>query len=74
MFNKILKNTKVAINNYNMGNIINIFKTKNLKKFWKKCDKKQFPKLLRVSMDKYIDSENYSHTSKVHRFFLIKCL
>lgn len=74
MFAKILKNTKVAINNYYMGNVINIFQTKNLKKFWNKCNKKKFPKLLGISMDKYINSENYYHTSPAHRFFLIKCL
>ena len=50
---------KSIINNYCMGNIINIFHSKNLKKYWLNSSKVNFSKLLIYSMDKFLYSENY---------------
>jgi len=65
---------KNIINNYCMGNIINIFHSKNLKKYWLNSSKKNFSELLIYSMDKFLYSENYNYTSTLHKYFLIKHL
>ena len=65
---------KSIINNYCMGNIINIFHSKNLKKYWLNSSKVNFSKLLIYSMDKFLYSENYKYTSTLHKYFLIKHL
>lgn len=65
---------KNIINNYCMGNIINIFHSKNLKKYWLNSSKVNFSKLLIYSMDKFLYSENYKYTSTLHKYFLIKHL
>jgi len=57
-----------------MTNILNLFKSKNLEKIWKKLNKKNFDDLLIKSMDKYCASIDYKKTSKHHKFALIKIL
>ena len=65
---------KNIIDNYCMGNIINIFHSKNLKKYWLNSNKKNFSELLIYSMNKFLYSENYNYTSTLHKYFLIKHL
>ena len=51
-----------------------MFLSKDLKKYWKNSDKKNFDKNLIISMEKFLNSEDYRKTSTNHKFAIIKIL
>ena len=69
-----LKETRKFVRGYTMTNIFNLFLSKDLKKYWKNSDKKNFDKNLIISMEKFLNSEDYRKTSTNHKFAIIKIL
>ena len=57
-----------------MTNILNLFVSKNLKKYWYNSNKKNFDDLLIKSMEKYLISKDYKKTSSHHKLAIIKIL
>jgi putative sugar O-methyltransferase len=69
-----LKKIRNFIRGYTMTNVLNLFLSKNLKKYWKNCNKNNFDDLLTNSMKKYILSVDYKKTSDHHKLAIIKIL
>ena len=69
-----LKEIRKFVRGYTMTNIFNLFVSKDLKKYWKNSDKKNFDKNLITSMEKFLNSEDYRKTSTNHKFAIIKIL
>ncbi len=71
---QFFKKIRDLIRGYSMGNIFNIFLSKNLKKYWLNAEKKNFDEILKRSMEKFICSKDYQKTSNNHKFAIIRNL
>tara|TARA_X000000368_G_C22938446_1_gene670962 strand:- start:21 stop:1094 length:1074 start_codon:yes stop_codon:yes gene_type:complete len=57
-----------------MGNIFNLFASKNLKKYWINSNKKNFDDDLVSSMEKFFSTDDYKKTSTNHKYAIIRIL
>ena len=57
-----------------MGNIFNLFISKNLKKYWINANKKNFDNDLVSSMEKFFLTDDYKKTSTNHKYAIIRIL
>lgn len=57
-----------------MGNIFNLFTSKNLKKYWINANKKNFDNDLVSSMEKFFLTDDYKKTSTNHKYAIIRIL
>ena len=69
-----LRTIRSFVRGYTMTNVFNLFVSKNLKKYWNNADKKNFDKDLIMSMNRYLNSEDYKKTSTNHKLSNIKIL